>query len=51
MKRGITMTNNKKEFFIERTNENGSYTVVSSYDTYDEAIEGLKAVESGLRHE
>ena len=40
-----------KRFIVERTNENGTYTVVSGYDTFDEALEALKSIVSPLRHE
>jgi len=41
----------KKRFFIERTNIDHSFTVVSRHDTYAEAIAVLKQIESPSRYE
>ena len=41
----------KKQFFIERTNKNGSFEVIGKYTTYEEAWEALKKINSNLRHE
>ena len=41
----------EKQFFIERTNENHSFEVVSRHNTYDNALETLNKIDSTLRHE
>lgn len=43
-----TMTS--KQFFIERTNEDDTYIVISRHDTFDEANEVLQGIDSKLRH-
>lgn len=39
------------EFIVERTNFDGTFTVVSRHESYEEAVEALKSIESNLRHE
>jgi len=41
----------EKPFFIEKTNQNGSYSVVSRHPDYEDALTALKKIKSGLRHE
>ena len=39
------------DFVLERTNPDGSYTVIGRYEDFDEAVSALKAIDSSLRHE
>ena len=41
----------RKEFFIEISNPDGTYTVASRHDTYQDGMEALKAIDSPLHHE
>jgi len=41
----------EKQFFIERTNKDHSFTVVSKHDNYDSAFTALTKINSPLRHE
>jgi len=40
-----------KEFVIERTNKDHSFSVIASFDTCEEAINALKKINSDARHE
>ena len=41
----------EKQFFIERRNEDQTFTVVSRHHDYDSAIAALEVINSPLRHE
>jgi len=41
----------EKQFFIERTNKDRSFTVIGRYYNYEIALQALKKIKSSLRHE
>ena len=40
-----------KQFFIERTNKDYSFTVIGRYNDYESASKDLMKIQSPLRHE